>query len=82
MRATTAVWATNFSKIYLAYAGDRIVSDIKTSLNKLQNNNIQDVNSPCLNPPKLTLFQNLQGLALNIADPVSIPVQTAHSFIR
>ncbi len=67
----------DFSKIYLAYQGDRIVSDIKTTLSKLQNNNIQDENSPCLNPPKLTIAQNLQGLALQIVDPISIPVQTA-----
>jgi hypothetical protein len=66
----------DFSKIYLAYQGDRIVSDIKTSLNKLQNNNMQSENSLCINPPKLTLIQKIQGVALNIVDPVSIPVQT------
>ena len=67
----------DFSKIYLAYQGDKIVSDIKTTLSKLQNNNIQDENSSCLNPPKLTLAQKAQGLALHVVDPVSIPVQTA-----
>ncbi len=65
----------DFSKIYLAYAGDRIVSDIKTSLDKLQNNNIQKENEGCIVPPKLTITQKIQGGVLAFVDPVSIPVQ-------
>ncbi len=71
----------DFLKIYLNYEGDRIVSDIKTSLNKLKNNNIQDENSLCINPPKLTLAQKIQGTVLSILDPVTITAQDALVYV-
>ncbi|MBI3888609.1 DUF5011 domain-containing protein [Candidatus Nomurabacteria bacterium] len=65
----------SFSQIYLSYESNKIISDIKTSLNRLQNNDEQDENSPCIEPPKLTWTQKIQSIALNIVDPVSIPIQ-------
>ncbi|HEV7424290.1 MAG TPA: immunoglobulin-like domain-containing protein, partial [Candidatus Paceibacterota bacterium] len=58
----------NFSKIYLQYEGDRIVSDIQASLNRLQSNSTQKEDSPCISPPKLTRMQKIQGAALSIID--------------
>ncbi|MEX2052381.1 MAG: Ig-like domain-containing protein, partial [Candidatus Paceibacterota bacterium] len=60
----------SFSKIYLPYEGERIVREIKTSLDRLQNNNIQDEFSPCIAPLKSTLAQKAQGVLLAVADPV------------
>jgi hypothetical protein len=60
----------DFSKIYLTYQGDKIVSDIKTSLNKLKNNNVQSENVPCISPPRLTLAQKVQGAILATLDGV------------
>jgi hypothetical protein len=71
----------DFSKIYLKYEGVKIVSDIQSSLDKLKNNNIQDENSPCLNPPKLTLTQKIQGTVLATLDHVTIPAQNALVYI-
>jgi hypothetical protein len=61
----------DFSKIYLKYQGDRIVSDIKSSLDKLKENDEQDSESPCISAPKLTLFHRAEGLALAVADPTA-----------
>jgi hypothetical protein len=58
----------------LAYQGDRIVSDIKSSLGRLQNNNIQKENSSCINPPKLTWVQKIQGPMLVVVDYTISPV--------
>jgi len=63
----------SFSKIYLAYEGDKIISNIQTSLNKLINNNIQKQDAPCISPPKLTLTQKVQG---NILAFVDHPINT------
>lgn len=65
----------SFSKIYLPYEGFRIVSEIKTSLNKLQNNDEQEIQEPCISPPELTLTQQIQSTILVVIDPVSIKVQ-------
>lgn len=58
----------SFSDIYLKYEGARIISDIKTSLDKLKNNDIQKENSLCISPPKLTLTQKFQGALLATID--------------
>ena len=71
----------SFSKIYLAYEGGRIISDIKTSLDKLQNNNIQKEDAPCISPLKLTLTQKIQGTVLAIVDPISIPLQESIVYV-
>ncbi len=67
----------DFTKIYLNYEGDKIVSDIESSLNKLKSNDIQDENTPCISPPKLTVAQKIQGTILSVLDPVIIPTQNA-----
>jgi len=58
----------SLSKIYLPYEGARIISDIKSSLNKLQTNDEKEPGDLCLDPPKLTLTQKVQGVALASAD--------------
>ncbi len=59
----------SFSDIYLKYESARIVSDIKKSLDKLQNNNIQIENMPCINPPEITLGHKIQKGILVAIDP-------------
>lgn len=62
----------SFSDVYLKYQGSRIVSDIKSSLNKLQNNDEQLPDSPCISPPELTLAHKITGGIFAVADPLSI----------
>jgi hypothetical protein len=71
----------DFSKIYLTYQGDKIISDIKTSLNRLKENDEQDAEDPCLSAPNLTLTQKIQGKILSVVDPISIPVQNAVVYV-
>ena len=59
-----------FSDTYLRYAGDRIVSDIKFSLNKLQNNDEQLPQDPCISPPELTLVHKAWGVGFTVADSI------------
>ena len=61
----------NFSGVYLKHRGGQIVSDIKSSLGKLQTNDIQNESSPCLAPPKLTLAHKIEGEILSVVDPSS-----------
>lgn len=58
----------SFSDTYLRYAGDRIVSDIKFSLNKLQNNDEQLPQDPCISPPELTPLHKVERVAFTAAD--------------
>ncbi|MDR3519414.1 MAG: DUF5011 domain-containing protein [Candidatus Pacebacteria bacterium] len=71
----------DFSKIYLKYEGAKIVSDIDTSLNKLKTNDIQNENVACINPPKLTLPQKIQGTILSTLDHVTLPFQDALVYV-
>ena len=57
-----------FSETYLKYQGNRIVSDIKYSLDKLQNNDEQLPEDPCISPPELTLVHKAWGVGLAYAD--------------
>ena len=59
----------NFSGVYLKHRGGQIVSDIQSSLDKLQTNSIQKESSPCLAPPKLTLAHKIEGKVLAVVDP-------------
>src|SRR3989344_454260 len=61
----------SFSDIYLKYHGNKIVSDIQNSLNKLQSNDAQEENQPCLDAPESTWAHTLAKSALYIADPIS-----------
>ncbi len=65
----------DFTKIYLKYQGDRIVSDIKLSLDKLKNNDEQDSKEPCLSPPELSTLHKIQGVILAVADPTANAVR-------
>ena len=61
----------DFSKVYLKYQGDRIVSDVKSSLDKLKNNDEQDSRDPCISPPELSMIHKIEGLAFAVADPTA-----------
>jgi len=58
----------SFSDVYLKYQSDRIVSDIKSSLDKLKENDEQDPQSPCISAPELTLLHKVEGVGLASAD--------------
>ena len=60
----------SFSDVYLRYAGDKIVSDIKSSLDKLQNNDEQSPQDPCISPPELTLIHKAWGVGFTVADAI------------
>ena len=62
------LWGHDFYKIYLTHNGDKIVGDIKTSLDKLKTNDIQSLNNPCLSPVKISLAHKITGVALAITD--------------
>src|SRR3990167_4217944 len=59
----------NFSGVYLKYRGQEIVSGIRETLGRLTENNVQNKESPCLAPPKLTLAHKIQGEILSAVDP-------------
>ncbi len=61
----------SFSNVYLKYQGPRIISDIHSELSDLKNNNIQNLNAPCLAPPKLTFIHKVKGIAYEVADPTA-----------
>jgi hypothetical protein len=58
----------SFSDVYLKYKGDKIKEDVEKSLSRLQNNNTQKENEACINPPKLTIAQKIQGVTLAVVD--------------
>jgi hypothetical protein len=61
----------DFSKVYLKYQGDKIVSDIKSSLDKLKNNDEQESGGPCISPPELSTVHKIQKVVLAVADPAA-----------
>jgi len=68
-------WGHGFSNIYLKYQGDKIISDIGSSLDRLKTNNIQDAQKPCLTPPELSIMHKIEGNAFVVADFVfKLPV--------
>ncbi len=58
----------SFSDVYIKYQGNRIISDIKSSLDKLQNNDEQLSTDPCISAPELTTLHKIQGVVLASAD--------------
>ena len=58
----------SFSNVYLKYKGDRIISDIQSSLGKLEPNDIQDPDKSCINPPEITFAHKTQGVGLAVSD--------------
>jgi outer membrane biosynthesis protein TonB len=69
----------SFSDVYLQYQGDRIVSDIKTSLDKLKNNDEQDPGDPCISAPELSMSHKAEGAVLAVADPVANVIRSGIS---
>lgn len=67
-----------FSDTYLEYEGDRIIREIKWSLNQLSSTKIQDENKPCILPPELTLIHKIQGGALAVIDH---PIETTNKVL-
>lgn len=67
----------NFSTIYLKYRSAEIISDIQASLDKLQTNNVQNVEGTCLSAPKLTLGHEIVGVVFAVADPIAAAGNTA-----
>ena len=65
----------SFSDVYLKYQGNRIISDIKSSLSKLENNDEQESGYPCISPPELSALHKIQGVILAVADPTAIVVK-------
>ena len=61
----------SFSDVYLKYQGNRIVSDIKSTLNKLEENDEQLLEDPCISPPELTTTHKVTGVILAVADPLA-----------
>lgn len=61
----------SFSDIYLKYKGDKIVSDIKSSLDKLKENDEQDTQSPCISPPELGVAHDLAKGFYTVVDPTA-----------
>jgi hypothetical protein len=61
----------DFSDVYLKYRGDKIISDIFSSLGKLKTNDIQKINEPCMSPPELTKMHKVAGALLAVIDPLS-----------
>lgn len=62
----------SFSDVYLKYQGSRIVSDIKSSLSKLENNDEQLPQYPCIAPPELSLEYKITKGIFIVADPFAI----------
>ncbi len=60
----------DFSEIYLKYRGDKIVSDIKSSLDKLNINKVQDDLSQCISSQKISTIHKVGGAVLGVADVV------------
>ncbi len=61
----------DFSSIYLKYRGPEIVSAIRSSLQKLKSNEIQDRNQSCITAAPAGLVHNIEGAILLVTDPVS-----------
>ncbi|MFA5791909.1 MAG: immunoglobulin-like domain-containing protein [Candidatus Paceibacterota bacterium] len=66
----------SFSDIYLEYRGSKIVSDIKSSLDKLKENDEQELQEPCISSLELSTLHKIQGVVLAIADPTAVAVKT------
>lgn len=69
LRLGDDLFGHSFTDVYLKYRGDKIVSDIKQSLSRLE---IAEAKTgPCIKRPKESFLHNLQGAVLSIADPIA-----------
>lgn len=62
----------SFSNVYLKYQGERIISDIKHSLDKLKENDEQEPGDPCISPPDISIRHRVTGVVLAVADPTAV----------
>lgn len=69
LRLGDDLFGHSFTDVYLKYRGDKIVSDIKKSLNQLEI--VEGKTGPCIKPPKKTFLHGVQGTVLSIADPIA-----------
>ena len=58
----------NFSEVYLKYRGTQIVKGIQASLDKLSSDPARSEDTPCIEPPKITLTHKAEGLTLAVLD--------------
>ena len=58
----------SFSDVYLKYRSEKIVSDIKSSLDNLKINQTQDVSSACISPQKISTVHKIAGAFLKTSD--------------
>ncbi len=58
----------SFSDVYLKYRSSRIVSDIKSSLSQLKENEIQSKYSLCISPQKISLSHRISGAIISSSD--------------
>ena len=72
-------WGHSFSDVYLKYKGDKIISDIQSSLGQLKTNTAQDPDKPCITQPELTTAHKIEGAILATADPMA---QTTFSAVN
>lgn len=65
----------SFADVYMKYQGDKIVSDIKDSLDKLKENDEQEPDDPCISAQELSTIHKIQGVIFAVADPTAILVK-------
>jgi len=58
----------SFSDVYLKYRSGTIVSDIKSSFDKLKTNEVKKTGNPCLSPQKMSLAHKIAGALLTAGD--------------
>lgn len=58
----------SFSDVYLKYRNTKIVSDIKSSFDKLQVNDIQNTGSSCISPQKISTLHKITGTVISASD--------------
>lgn len=61
----------SFSDVYLKYRGTKIVSDIKSSLDKLKTNNIQPANESCISEQKVSVLHKINKAIVSVADTIT-----------
>lgn len=76
----------DFTKVYLKYEADKIISDVQASLDRLMTNGTQISESPCISPPKLTVAHKIEGKILAVLDPpankMAVAVKTTASGVH
>jgi hypothetical protein len=71
----------SFSDVYLKYRSAKIVSDIKSSFDKLKTNNIQNTTNPCISPQDISTLHKVAGAVLSTGDFVVNNGVKASSFV-